>query len=381
MNPELQSWLIEKRHELHQVPEISGDERGTATSIANLLQACDPDTVLTEIGGYGVAAVYDSGKPGPTVGIRCELDGLPIQEISEVPYASQYLGKGHLCGHDGHMAMVLGVAFMLGEKRSSRGRVVLIFQPAEETGKGAKAFRSDPKFKDIAPDYVFSLHNLPGLDHGAVEICSGPTNCASRGMRIALTGKTSHAAAPQDGVSPALAISELMPALARLGLGGALDADYALTTVTHAQLGEPAFGVAPGYAELWVTLRTVSDARMERLIEEAETLVESTAQAERLTVEITYDDIFEACTNDEEAAQILSDACDAQGVWHRLVKEPQRFSEDFGQFGKGAKSAMFWLGAGGDHPQLHNPDYNFPDALIPIGTGIFLAAIERTLTA
>ncbi len=381
MKPELQSWLTEKRHELHQVPEISGEERGTSASISNLLQACDPDAVLTAIGGHGVAAIYDSGQPGPTIGIRCELDALPIQEISTARYASQHPGKGHLCGHDGHMAMVLGVAFVLGEKRPAKGRVVLIFQPAEETGQGAIAYRADPKFADIAPDYVYSLHNLPGLELGAVELCTGPTNCASRGMRIVLTGKTSHAAAPQDGVSPAGALADLMPALAALGQGGPLDDDYALTTVTHAQLGEATFGVAPGLAELWVTLRTVSDTRMAKLIREAEQLVTSGAQAQGLGVEITYDDVFEACTNSDEAVQILSGACQSRDIPCSLVPTPQRFSEDFGQFGKGAKAAMFWLGAGRDHPQLHNPDYDFPDALIPIGTDIFLAAIEQTLKA
>ena len=381
MKPELQSWLTEKRHELHQVPEISGEERGTATSISNLLQACDPDAVLTGIGGHGVAAVYDSGQPGPTIGIRCELDGLPIQEISSARYASQHPGKGHLCGHDGHMAMVLGVAFVLGDKRPTKGRVVLIFQPAEETGQGAIAYRADPKFADIAPDYVFSLHNLPGLELGGVELCSGPANCASRGMRIVLTGKTSHAAAPQYGVSPAGALAELMPALAILGQGGALDAEYAQTTVTHARLGEATFGIAPGQAELWVTLRTVSDSRMASLIRDAEQLVTTRAQAQGLGVEITYDDVFEACTNSGEAVQILSEACQSRDIPCKLVATPQRFSEDFGQFGKGAKNAMFWLGAGRDHPQLHNPDYDFPDALIPIGTDIFLAAIEQTLKA
>lgn len=381
MTPELQSWLIEKRRELHQVPDLSGDERGTAASIANLLEACGPDAVLTGIGGHGVAAIYESGRAGPTIGIRCELDGLPIQEISDLPHASRYPGKGHLCGHDGHMAMVLGVAFVLGETRPTHGRVVLIFQPAEETGQGAIAFRSDPKFEEIAPDYVFSLHNLPGIALGSVEICAGAANCASRGMRIALTGKTSHAAAPQDGLSPAQALSELMPALAGLGRGDQLDENYALSTITHAQLGEASFGVAPGHAELWVTLRTVSDSRMTRLIAEAEQLVQSVAQAHGLGVVITYDDVFEACTNHSEAVRLLSDACGAVGVTNTLVDVPQRFSEDFGQFGKGAKAAMFWLGAGEDHPQLHNPDYDFPDALIPVGTGIFLAAIERTLNA
>nr|WP_174831680.1 amidohydrolase [Ruegeria sp. HKCCA0235A] len=368
------------RHEFHQQPELSGQEENTAARVADLLRQAGADRVLCGIGGHGVAAVYESGVPGPTVGIRCELDGLPIQELSDLEYTSRIAGKGHLCGHDGHMVMVLGVAEALKEQRPKSGRVVLIFQPAEETGHGAIAYRADPQFAEVSPDIVLSLHNFPGLELGAVELCEGPANCASRGMQIVLTGKTSHAAAPQDGVSPAGALSTLIPALANLGAGGDLDDTYALTTVTHATLGERTVGVAPGQAELWVTLRTVSDARMESLMAEAETLVKNTAEAEGLAFEISYDEVFEACVNDRETVSVLAKACADRGVACRLVDQPQRFSEDFGQFGKGAQAAMFWLGAGQDHPQLHNPDYDFPDALIPIGTGVFLSAIDVALS-
>lgn len=379
MTPELFARLTRLRRELHQNPELSGQEEQTAARIADVLRETGADRVLTGVGGHGVVAVFESGKPGPVVGIRCELDGLPIQELSDLPYVSQIKGKGHLCGHDGHMAMVLGVAEALKEQRPKKGRVVLIFQPAEETGHGAIAFRADPQFSEISPDIVLSLHNLPGLELGVVELCAGPANCASRGMQIVLTGKTSHAAAPQDGVSPAGALSVLMPALAELGAGGELNDDYALTTVTHANLGERTVGVAPGRAELWVTLRTVSDRRMTRLMTDAEAMVHETAQAEGLTVEITYDEVFEACVNHPETVSVLRQSCVDQGIECRLVDQPQRFSEDFGQFAKSARAAMFWLGSGRDHPQLHNPDYDFPDALIPVGTGIFLNGIDAIL--
>ncbi len=379
MTPERLAQLTALRHSLHQHPELSGQERETAARMADELRRAGADIVLTDLGGHGVAAVFDSGTTGPTVAIRCELDGLPIKELSELPYVSTVPGRGHLCGHDGHMSMVLGVALALQEQRHAHGRVVLIFQPAEETGQGARAFRDDPQFTQLAPDYVFSLHNLPGLKLGEVELCQGPTNCASRGMRIALIGKTSHAAAPQDGVSPAGALSALIPELTRLGTVGALNADYALTTITHASLGAQTFGVAPGQAELWVTLRTVSDDRMAKLVADAEALIRQVAKSENLRAEITYEDVFEACTNDAEAVTVLAEACADQAVPCKLSDEPQRFSEDFGQFGKSAKSAMFWLGAGRDHPQLHNPDYDFSDALIPVGTGVFLAAIRQVL--
>nr|WP_174822426.1 amidohydrolase [Ruegeria atlantica] len=368
------------RHDLHQYPELSGQESETAARMAELLREYGADQVLTGLGGHGVAAIFDGGQPGPTVGIRCELDGLPIQELNTQPYVSKVPGKGHLCGHDGHMTIVLGVAEELTRQRPTKGRVVLIFQPAEETGQGAIAFRADLKFDQIAPDYVFSLHNLPGLKLGAVELCEGPANCASRGMRVTLTGKTSHAAAPQDGISPARAVSELMLKLADLGAGGALDTDFALTTVTHASLGEATFGISPGQAEIWVTLRTVSDRRMKSLMAEAEALARNAASADGLAVAVTYDDVFEACTNHDEAVRTIVTACTERGVPCELTETPQKFSEDFGQFGKGAKAAMFWLGSGQDHPQLHNPDYDFPDALIPVGVDVFVAAIRSLVS-
>ncbi len=379
MTPDQLAKLTARRRDLHQMPEVSGEEQKTAAKVVEYLSEFKPDQIVTGLGGHGVAAVYKGAEPGPTIAIRCELDGLPIQEISDLPYASRYAGKGHLCGHDGHMTMVLGVAEALAQDWPGKGRVVLIFQPAEETGKGAKAFRADPRFQDLSPDVLFSLHNLPGLAFGLVELCSGPANCASRGLRIALTGKTSHAAAPQDGASPAGAIAALLTALSELGRGGALDDAYALTTVTHAQLGAATFGVAPGEGEIWVTLRTVTDARMDQLMTEAEALTNQVARAYGLQVSMSYDDVFEACTNDAMAVDCLAKACKSQSVPCQISETPQRFSEDFGQFGKSAKAAMFWLGAGEDHPQLHNPDYDFPDQLIPIGTGIFLEAIKLAL--
>ncbi|MBE1282294.1 MAG: amidohydrolase [Rhodobacteraceae bacterium] len=379
MTPELRADLIRLRHDLHRQPELSGQEMQTAAKIASLMRDLGADEVLTGIGGHGVAAVFNGSRPGPIASIRCELDALPIPEETGVPHASEIPGKAHLCGHDGHMTMAVAVAHALAAKRPATGRAVLIFQPAEETGKGAPAFRADPQFAAFAPDIVFSLHNLPGLALGHVEICRTAANCASRGMRIVLTGKTSHAAAPQDGLSPGGVMAQLMPQLAGLGQGGCLDDNYALTTLTHARLGEPTFGIAPGQGEIWVTLRTVTDACMTALMARAEALVESTAQAAGLQVHVTYDDIFEACTNDPTAVGHLVQACQSLNVPVRLTDSPQRFSEDFGQFGKSAQAAMFWLGAGTGLPQLHNPDYDFPDALIPTGAAVFETALRQVL--
>jgi amidohydrolase len=379
MTPDRLAQLTGLRHALHQIPEVSGAEEKTAAYIATYLRAYAPDRLLTGLGGHGVAAVYDGAAEGPTVMIRCELDGLPIEELSDQPYRSTHAGRGHLCGHDGHMTMVAALAEDLAANRPARGRVVLMFQPAEETGKGAPAVVADPAFGEIAPDYAFSLHNLPGLAVGQIALCSGPANCASRGMRIRLSGRTSHAAAPQDGVSPAGAMAQLLPGLVALGGGTDLGPDYALVTLTHARLGEATFGIAPGEGEVWATLRTVNDTRMAQLIEEATALVGKVCAEQGLGHEISFDDVFEACTNNPEAVAVLQKACERVGLGVAMQDRPQRWSEDFGQFGKGAKAAMFWLGSGEDQPQLHNPDYDFPDAAIPVGAGLFRAVVSELL--
>ena len=162
-----------------------------------------------------MAAEFTGQAPGPTVLLRCELDGLPIREISEHPYRSEIPGKGHLCGHDGHMVCLLGVARVL-RQRPARGRVILLFQPAEETGAGAQAVIEDPRWPELRPDVAFAYHNLPGRPLGEIGLRPGPGNCASRGMQVLLEGKSSHAAAPEDGLSPAAAMATLMTALPQL---------------------------------------------------------------------------------------------------------------------------------------------------------------------
>ncbi|MGC4025377.1 MAG: amidohydrolase [Mesorhizobium sp.] len=370
--------LIDFRHVLHRLPEISGEEQETARRIVRFLQATKPDRIITELGGHGVAAIFESGKPGPTVMFRCELDALPIQEISEAKYRSEIPGKGHLCGHDGHMTILTALARALHRAPPMHGRAVLLFQPAEENGAGAAAVIADPKFAEIQPDYAFALHNMPGLPLGFATLSVGAANCASRGMRIALTGKTSHASVPEAGRSPMHAVADLMPALTALGTGGTLDENYRLVTVTHAKMGEPAFGIAPGYAEVWATLRTLRDEKMDAMCTEAEAIARNNAAQSGLGIEISYHDVFHHCDNNAEAVEPLRHAFDQEGVAHG-ESDPMRGSEDFGLFGRSAKAAMFLLGSGETTPQLHNPDFDFPDALIEPGARIFMRVVRNLL--
>ena len=372
---ELTAW----RRDLHRHPELSGEEAQTAAAVAAMLRETAPDRIVTGLGGHGVAALYDSGVPGPCVLLRSELDGLPIEDLAEVPHRSTVPGKGHLCGHDGHSAILAGMARLLGRRRTDGGSIVLMFQPAEEDGSGAAKVVSDPAFAQFRPDYAFAIHNLPGMPLGEVAIVDGPTTCASRGMILRLTGRTAHASMPETGLSPAQAVARLLSDLPTLGAQGTATADpeFALVTVTHARLGAPAFGVSPGDAEVHATLRALTDARMMRLVADAENLAREVASTEGLRLEISYDDIFLACRNDPEASGIVRRALDALGVKHGPFMLPLRGSEDFGRFGAKAKLALLFLGSGTDRPVLHNPDYDFPDHLIGIGTAILGRILEE----
>ena len=371
------TYLTELRHLLHQRPETSGEEAETAERIASELTALGADRIWRGLGGHGVAAEFTGAGAGPTVLLRCELDGLPIREISDLPYRSEIEGKGHLCGHDGHMVSLLGVAMHLAA-RPSKGRVILMFQPAEETGAGAQAVIEDPRWPELRPDFAFAYHNVPGRPLGEIGLRAGPGNCASRGMLIALEGKSAHAAAPEDGVSPGAAMANLMVGLPALAEGSIGDEAFALVTLTHAKLGEPTFGIAPADGELRVTLRSMTNERMARVMSDTQARVD--AVTGDLACSIQWHDVFRSVVNDPDATDLVREvAQDLELTLHDMAL-PMRWSEDFGRFGEdGAKAALICIGAGVDHPQLHTPDYDFPDALLPVATKLFCGILDRIL--
>ncbi len=357
------------RHALHRAPELSGQEAETAAHVAGLMRDLGAE-VVEGLGGTGVAAVFGAGARGLL--IRCELDALPIVETGAPEWRSERPGVAHLCGHDGHMSILYAVARVL-SGRDPGCRVILLFQPAEETGAGARAVLADPQFAALGADMAISLHNLPGLPLGAVALQAGPVNCASRGLKIRLTGRTSHASEPEKGVSPGVALAGLIPALGALSRDLPVsDPGFRLATVTHARLGAPTFGVAPGEAEIFVTLRTLLDEQMAALDTEARTLI--AAASERFGCEVTVHEAFGHCVNAPEAVAILQAAC--AGLPKTAEGVPMRASEDFGLFGRVMPAAMLFLGSGETCPALHAPDYDFPDGLIEVGAAIFLRAVE-----
>jgi amidohydrolase len=359
--------LIALRHALHRQPEPSGAEADTARFIVEALRATKPDNLVTGLGGHGVAACYDSRMPGPTVMIRAELDALPIPEASGVPYASERAGFGHLCGHDGHMAILMG----LSGARPKRGRLVLLFQPAEETGAGARAILADPAFAALRPEYAFALHNMPGMALGSVAVAPGPASCASVGWRIAVSGREAHAAFPETGQSPSPFLAQLTHHLGALPKG----TDEAMATLCHLKMGAPSFGIAPGQAVAHVTLRAVSDSGLSVLEHDLQGWIAANAQG--LQIDITRHDHFNATLNDPDAAAHVEAARHSLGLTQGAFTFPMRPSEDFGAFSAHAKCALFFLGAGEDHAALHDPAYDFPDALIAPGVAMFREILSR----
>jgi len=377
--PKASNQLVELRRQLHAHPEASGAEERTAAKIAGILASLGPDALATGLGGHGLAAVWRGAGDGPRVLFRCELDGLPIPERAELPYRSVVAGRSHKCGHDGHMAIAVGLAEALAADRPTRGEVVLLFQPAEEDGSGAARVLRDPAFGPLAPDLAFALHNLPGFDLGRAVVRDGPFAAASSGLVVRLSGATSHAAEPQLGRSPAPAVASLIDGLTALPQLHTALSESAKVTVIHARLGEVAFGTSPGEAEVMATLRTHDAGVMGHLEAAARRLATHTAAAHGLGCEVEIVEPFPATANHVEANRLVRTAAAAAGL--AIVEPADAFpwSEDFGHFTARFGGALFGLGAGIDHAPLHHPDYDFPDELIPFGVAVLDGIAQRTV--
>lgn len=348
------------RRELHALAEPPRQEKRTAAYIDDLLKSCKPTGLLEGMGGHGLVAEFAGARPGPRVGLRAELDAL-----------AEGTGARHGCGHDGHMALLCGVALSLADNPPSRGVVTLIFQPAEETGQGAAAMLEDPRWPGIAPDLIFALHNLPGMPLGRVALRDGAMNMASTGMEVCLIGAVSHAAQPEKGISPAPVLARLMDELPSLAEEGDL------LTLTHAHLGDGGFGTAPGEALLQATLRAPSDQALASLRARVEIAVSHRTSKGGLDYGIRLPEPFAATNNHPRATQIVRRAAREMGLDLLVPDEPFRWSEDFGLFTAEIPGALFCLGAGENHPALHASDYEFSDELLETGLSLWLAILGQ----
>lgn len=375
MNSPTATDLPSLRKELHRLAELSGDEQYTALRIRQFLDAHSPDKIVDKIGGHGLAAVYEGKHPGKTILIRADLDALPIDESITIDHAAKHNGVSHKCGHDGHMTIVAGLAAKLAQNRPDKGRVVLLFQPAEETGEGAARVIKDKKFAAIQPDLVFALHNLPGYPSGAIVIRRGVFASASRGMIVELEGKTSHAGQPQEGNSPALAMAQLIEAFSASPQNCAALYEPAKVTVIHARLGEVAFGTSPGNAVIMATLRATTDDVINRISTYCSNLAKDIGKAHNLGTKVKWTQEFPSTTNHTEAVEVVEKAARAVDLEITYPDHPFPWSEDFGHFTAKYPGTLFGLGAGKRYPALHSPEYDFPDDLLEIGVRL----LSRTL--
>lgn len=364
--------LIDLRHHLHREPEVSGNEEQTAKTLLQFLKQQHPDLLVTAVGGHGIIAVYNGEIFGRTILLRCDMDALPINESTEVKYRSAASGISHKCGHDGHMAIMCGVAVELAENRPDRGTVILLFQPAEETGQGAARVISR---LDYMPDFCYALHNLPGFPLGDIITRNGPFAGASRGMIIELKGQSSHAAQPLEGISPAPAVASLISYFGEVSK----HSEGIIATLIHASIGEVSFGTSPGDATVMVTLRAPTAEEMDNLSQDVTRQINRTCEEEKLQCKISWTEEFPATANAELPNSVILQTAEYLGYKTTNLEKTFHWSEDFGHFTEKYPGALFGLGSGLNTPPLHNPEFDFPDQLIPIGIAMFKGIIERSL--
>jgi len=383
----LQEWLesrqqdlVAVRRHLHQHPELSGEEKNTQSFLQYRLKTSWPDRLL-QVGGTGLLAEYKGAEEGPCVLVRVDIDALPISEAeSDLEYASQNEGAAHKCGHDGHSAIGLGLAHFLSQHRPKKGSVCLLFQPAEETAQGAKAVLEDVAF-DISPDYVLGFHNVPQYPKKSVVAVSGHFTASVSSVIIKLRGQMAHAAEPEQGRSPATALSQLLDYVEKHTKNQPGEDDFQLLTPIYLEMGQKAYGTSPAKGELHLTCRCWTTEQMDTLIEKLENAVAQIAHDHGLQHQIEYLEVFPAAKQHPELFNTLCEV--TEELDFQLIEKPRpfRWGEDFGAFSQKYPSLMFGLGAGEEQPVLHHPDYDFPDDILPDGIRVFYGLIDHLLNA
>lgn len=373
--------LKKLRYKLHQIPEISGNEKRTSEEILAFLNQYPPSEVISSIGGNGILALFKGEEKGKSVLFRCELDALPIEEINIFQHKSIHKGVSHKCGHDGHMSILCGLARKLFQNPIKKGTVGLLFQPAEENGNGAAAVISDSKFEFFKPDYAFALHNLPGFPLHQIIIKENAFTCAVNSIIIKLKGKTAHAAEPENGINPALAISEIINHFNSKIQPDITLQDYCVITPIYIAMGEKAYGVSAGYGEVHFTLRSDSNLSMKQMEKDLTATAIQIALQHNLQYDIEWTEKFQANENDSKAVDIVRTAAKANNLNLFEKDTPFTFGEDFGLITQHFKGAMFGIGAGEESPSLHNPDYDFPDEITDTGIQLFYQITKEIIDA
>ena len=369
--------IISFRKELHKNPELSGKEFNTQKRLSEFVKKFQPDEIYP-IAKTGLVIVYKGSEEGKIIIFRADIDALPIEEKNKnLEYRSINSGIAHLCGHDGHTAILLAFAKKLSENRPKKGKLILLFQPAEEIGYGALAVLNDEKFKDIKPDYIFGFHNLPGFKKHEIILKNGTFASASKGMIIKLKGKTVHASDPEKGINPANAISRVISFINHQINQHHDFSDLAFTTIVHIRLGEIAFGTSPGDAEILLTLRAFKNKDMKKMTFLIKNKLKSITKQEGLKYDISFTDIFPAIVNNNGLTIDIGEEAKKNGFKVKKLKFPFKWSEDFAWYTQKYKGMYFGIGAGKNIPNLHNPNYDFPDDIIETGVEILYLIYKK----
>lgn len=361
--------LTQWRRDLHQHPELAFEERRTSTLIAERLRSFGL-TPVTGVGGTGVVATIEGREPGPAIAFRADMDALPLNDESGQDYASRTPGQAHACGHDGHATALLGLARHLAKSPPARGRVVLIFQPAEENGQGARAMIDDGLLQRFAFDEVYAFHNMPLLPRGTAGVRAGATLNGFIVWEIEIEGVGGHAAAFYKTIDPLQAAARLATEISSL-VGRYVDpGESAFITVGKLQAGAT-HNVIPARASLSGTVRALSGEVQAHLFKRLEATCEGVARMTGCAITCRPIASVPPCVNDSTAAETAARACANVLGQEHVTREfrPFPFTDDFALFLQAAPGAYLFLGQ--DSAMCHHPAYDFDDDLLPIAVQIF----------
>ena len=380
LQPDIQAW----RRDIHSHPELLYEVHRTAAFVADRLREFGCDEVVTGLGKTGVVGVIKGRKPGngevKVLGLRADMDALPIEEATGLPYASKTPGLMHACGHDGHTAMLLGAARYLAETRNFAGEVAVIFQPAEEGGGGADAMIKDGLIERFKIDQVYGMHNGPGLPVGAFAIRQGPLMASTDSVDITIEGHGGHAAKPHNCIDSLMVGAQLVTALQQIVARNVDPLEAAVLSICEFHAGN-ARNVIPQSAVLRGMVRTLTPKVRELMEKRVREVVIGVAQMTGAKIDLSYTRGYPVVVNHAEQTEIaIRAAKEVAGDANVHEMPPMMGGEDFAYMLEARPGAFIFVG-NGDSAGLHHPAYNFNDEAIVYGTSFFIKVVENTLAA
>ena len=376
LHDEIKSW----RHSLHEKPELLYDTIETASFVENKLKEFRCDSVVTGIGRTGVIGVIKGKKTnsGSVVGLRADMDALPIQEKTGLEYSSKTPGIMHACGHDGHTAMLLGAAKYLSETRNFDGTVVVIFQPAEEGGAGAKAMIDDGLIDKFEIQEVYGMHNMPGLPLGEFSLREGDFFAAADTFCISIIGKGGHAAKPHQAIDPVVIGSNLVMALQTIASRKVDPIETLVISVCTFQTESDSFNVIPDSVILKGTVRTFSNEVREYAKKSIEKIAKLTAESHGASIKIEYNIGYPVMSNTVDETDFARRVAEHVSGKDIICAEKVMGAEDFSYMLNCTKGAYILIG-NGESSDVHSPNYVFDDNAIPFGSSYWVELIERRM--